>query len=568
MPNDARIEPGAAKLHLLAKRPSPKSAHPRAEKSANKTRECKQAPLRIVGGARADLAAMCTRILGVSRRVFIRGNSLVRVTTAAKAQRTGVILPQARDVKRSPNMLVIVPAAREWLQTTLTDDPGFERYHPSTSEWKPADCPAGVAAAVVTLGEWPNVASLLGVATAPFLRSDGTICAVDGYDPASMMLLRQNEARVAIAENPTRVDALHALKTLLAPFAEFPFAKTPKTDADRESGADDKETEEDSHRAAFLALLLTLVTRHLCECAPAFMISAAAAGTGKTLLAECAALIATGVDVGTRTMPSDAEEMRKSLTGAAIMGDQVIIFDNVVDGAKLSSSPLEQFITAGTHRDRVLGTSNSTVVPNVATIVITGNNITMRGALVRRTLPVRIIATVENPEERTFRIADLKGYIRANRAVLVGAVLTLLRAYVVAGMPPHGKPALGSFEAWDAIVRGAVIWAGLPDPVATQAEARAADDETAAAPALLAALEQFQIGRQGDSVTVAEVRSALPGPSCEELREALEAAGAEIEKFGYWLREHVDRLHGGRVLRRLHGKAHAMGTRWRVVRAA
>ena len=521
-------------------------------------------PLRIAGGARAELAAKCTRLLGQSGRVFVRGGALVRVTTCAEAQRAGLILPQACDVKRAPDALLIVPAVRDWLQTTLTENPGFERLEKKT--WKPADCPAGVAGAVASLGEWPGVAPLLGIATAPFIRADGTVCDADGYDPASMMLLRQTGASAPIAENPTRGDALRAVEILLAPFAEFPFARTATAGVEREAGADDDENPTlESHRAAFLALVVTLHTRHLYECAPAFVISSAAPGTGKTLLAHCAALIAAGVDVGTRTMPSDAEEMRKSLTGAAITGDAVLVLDNVTDGAKLSSSPLEQFITAGIHRDRVLQTSNSTAAPNVATIIITGNNVTMRGALVRRVIPVRIVATVENPETRTFRLADIKGHIRASRAALVAAALTLLRAYVVAGMPRHGKPALGSFEHWDAIVRGSIVWAGLPDPVATQAEARAADDEIAAAPALLAALEEFQIGRRGNSFTVAEVRAALPGAMCDDLRAAIEATGADIDKLGYWLREHVDRPHGGRVLRRLAG---ATGTaRWRVRQA-
>ena len=41
------------------------------------------------------------------------------------------------------------------------------------------------------------------------------------------------------------------------------------------------------------------------------------------------------------------------------------------------------------------------------------------------------------------------------RTGIVAAILTILRAYHVAGRPKHTHPPMGSFEGWDALIRGA-----------------------------------------------------------------------------------------------------------------
>src|SRR4029077_15917954 len=51
---------------------------------------------------------------------------------------------------------------------------------------------------------------------------------------------------------------------------------------------------------------------------------------------------------------------------------------------------------------------------------------------------------------------------------LVVAGLTALRAYVVAGCPSHLRKGLGSFESWDKVVPGGLLWCGYADPCATR----------------------------------------------------------------------------------------------------
>jgi hypothetical protein len=50
----------------------------------------------------------------------------------------------------------------------------------------------------------------------------------------------------------------------------------------------------------------------------------------------------------------------------------------------------------------------------------------------------------------------------------------VLRAYHVAGRP-NKPPALGGFNRWSDLVRGALMWLGEADPVETMHEVRAKD---------------------------------------------------------------------------------------------
>lgn len=66
-----------------------------------------------------------------------------------------------------------------------------------------------------------------------------------------------------------------------------------------------------------------------------------------------------------------------------------------------------------------------------------------------------------------------------------------------AGMPDQGLPAWGSFESWSMLIRGALVWSGLPDPAVTRHELEAdADIETDVKAMLVAGIEELQIARE------------------------------------------------------------------------
>jgi len=130
----------------------------------------------------------------------------------------------------------------------------------------------------------------------------------------------------------------------------------------------------------------------------------------------------------------------------------------------------------------VLGSSvNAGSLPNGALVLFTGNNLAVMGDTCRRVLTCRLDARVEHPSRRAFAFDPVQ-FVKARRPRLVRAGLTLLRGYLSSGAAPKGRP-LGSFEAWDVLVRQTVCWLAdtqsaveLGDPNATSEAADAVDE--------------------------------------------------------------------------------------------
>jgi putative DNA primase/helicase len=72
-------------------------------------------------------------------------------------------------------------------------------------------------------GEW-SFNPVDGIITTPTLRPDGTLLTSPGYDPATRLFLIDPPPMPGIPEEPTREDALEALRLLDGLLDEFPFA--------------------------------------------------------------------------------------------------------------------------------------------------------------------------------------------------------------------------------------------------------------------------------------------------------------------------------------------------------
>ena len=82
--------------------------------------------------------------------------------------------------------------------------------------------------------------------------------------------------------------------------------------------------------------------------------------------------------------------------------------------------------------------------------------------MVRRIARIRLDARSDQPWRREgFRHPDLMIWVRANRARLVAACLTLCQAWASAGRPPAAR-SLGSFETWSQTLGGILHVAGVP----------------------------------------------------------------------------------------------------------
>jgi hypothetical protein len=101
--------------------------------------------------------------------------------------------------------------------------------------------------------------------------------------------------------------------------------------------------------------------------------------------------------------------------------------------------------------------------------------------------------------------------------------LTVLAAYCAAGRPDMRLKPWGSYEGWSALIRSAIVWAGLPDPGETRQDLTGrADGE---ANALTALIEYWsQVDPTGRGVTAGGLLRDLATftpPYAEDFRAAL-----------------------------------------------
>ncbi len=184
---------------------------------------------------------------------------------------------------------------------------------------------------------------------------------------------------------------------------------------------------------------------------------------------------------------------------------------------------------------------------------MTGNNLRYGGDIERRVLPIRLVPTVENPEERTgFKHPNLLAWVRQNRPQLAVAALTMLRAYVVAGRPEQPGGTWGSYEEWSELIRGSIVWAGLADPLPTRLTAKADDASGAIVRGLIGGL--IELDEHGDGLTVREMVTMLNDPNNAERFPAMREVVSEVatsrgaidqRRLGYAFRKYRGRIANG-----------------------
>jgi hypothetical protein len=133
--------------------------------------------------------------------------------------------------------------------------------------------------------------------------------------------------------------------------------------------------------------------------------------------------------------------------------------DNAV--GRTDSPALASVLTAERWTDRQLGRSEMLSLANHAVWLLTGNNPGLSMELARRSVRIRIAPAVDRPWQRQgFRHPDLLAWATENRPALVRAAITLVRAWLAAGRPAHGRK-LGSFEGWSEVLGGVLEVAGV-----------------------------------------------------------------------------------------------------------
>jgi hypothetical protein len=479
--------------------------------------------------------------------VYQRGGLLVRVVRDVSPATKGIRRPFAPRIETLPPPLLRerLAANAQWVSVRETKDGPVEQA---------ARPPGWCVSAVHARAGWPGIRHLEAVVDYPVLRPDGTILSEPGYDPETGLLLEAVGKLPRIADKPSRDEAVAAREVLLEVVSDFPF-------------------ERPVHRAAWLAGLLTPLARFaFVGPAPLNLVDSNVRGSGKGLLLNTNCYIVTGEPFTIATYTDDEDELRKRITSLVLAGDRLVLFDNL-DG-KFGNAVLDAALTGTAWKDRVLGANRMAEAPMYMTWYATGNNVAIAADTARRICHIRLESSEERPEERQgFRHPNLLQWVGDNRAKLLTAALTILRAYCAAGRPDQHLPAWGSFEGWSGLVRSAVVWVGLPDPGETRLLLQESADVTAESMGvLLDCWQRMDPDRKG--LTAAEVIQRLKEPAVShpdyfaDMRDAVEALAGRLDArgLGFKLRGYRRRIFGGRYIDRAGLQQRA--ARWVVYPAA
>lgn len=371
--------------------------------------------------------------------------------------------PPKAAIKRPAGAPSIGVLGKATLATELTRLMRFERLLRVNQDGRevtePAHPPPWLIDTLVEHRVWP-VPQLTGVVEAPVMLPSGEVLQTPGYHADSGLFFKpQPGAEFAPVEaDPTRVQIEWARALLHEAIYDFPIPSR-------------------AGRSAWMAGLLSYFARFMyAGPTPLFMVDGTVRGAGKGKLVTLAARICLGRDPMTRTQPADDDEEDRLITAVAMGGEMFVFIDNIA--RPFGSALLDSTLTKTTW-DAVLLYRNDSVTYDLLAIWWgCGNNVQIRkGAdTVRRMLKIRIESELAHPEERRdFLHPDLLGWADEHRGRLVWAALTLLRGWVAAGRPDQDLPSFGSFEAWSAVVRNALVWAGEADPY----EAAARHDQEA-----------------------------------------------------------------------------------------
>ena len=390
-------------------------------------------------------------LIAAGSPIYARGGSLVRPVVeeveAAKGRKTKI----AR----------LCPVSVTTLCDHLARVATWVRYNARKRDMVIADVPSDVSATILARdGEW-KLPKLAGVITTPTLRPDGTILSAAGYDAATQLLVMGPPALPVIPDAPTKAQAAQALALLDDLLSEFPFV-------------------DDASRSVALSALITPVVRGAMSVVPLHAIRAPVPGSGKSYIIDVASVISTGDRAPVIAAGRNEEETEKRLVSALLGAQPIVSIDNV--NGELGGDMLCQMIERPLVDVRILGQSKLVRIESRATCFATGNNIRLVGDMTRRVVLCSLDPDMERPELRTFK-GDPVAKVSASRGQYIAAVLTVVRAYVVAGYPGQ-LPALASFEDWSRLVRSALVWLGHTDPLDTMSKARGDDPVTSGLSAL------------------------------------------------------------------------------------
>lgn len=387
-------------------------------------------------------------------------------------QKDGALVRVVREPEDAPRWVTRrrgAPVIHQLPGPTLSEELSaaarFYRVEPDDKDPEeiPALPPDWCVKALLERHSYPKVRHLRAVVEAPILREDGSILSTPGYDAATGVLYEPRQSFPEVPAAPTWEQVQAARDQLLDIAIDFPFAQ-------------------ECHRAAWLAGLLTPFARFAYDgYTPFFLVDATTAGSGKGTLVDVVSVLISGGEATRMSHSPNREEEEKRVASMLLTGDLLICVDNI--SKPFGSDIFDMLITGKTFSPRLLGTNTMLRLTNSSIWWGNGNNVKIKeGAdTTRRTLHMRLEPKEEAPDLRDdFKHPNLIEHVLTHRPQLVTAALTILRAYMLA------RPTAGiklrswkSFEEWGQVVRGAVVYVGLPDPYEAHELFRSSSDPVA-----------------------------------------------------------------------------------------
>lgn len=470
-------------------------------------------------------------------RIYQRGGMLVRIVRLGPTS--------ARRMKREDGAISIIPVDAPSLVELLTEAACWMRVDKRSNGYRIVNCPYEVANVILSRGQW-KFPPLTGVLETLTLRPDGSALDQHGYDSATGFYLDLGATQFdQIQTKPDRASALAALDKLLEVLTEFCFAS-------------------DVDKSVAIAAILTALVRLSLPTAPLFGFSGTVMGSGKTYLAQVVNLVFSGRLGAITAPPKDSKEEDKMLFAKFLGGMLTLIYDNVEH--QLSSDFICALLTSESAGQRLLGTSKDVTVSTACTFMVTGNNLVVAGDLSARALICHLDPKSDHPEHRVFG-RDLTTWIPKKRASLVPAALTFLRGFIASGEKPTMEP-WSRFPDWDSLIRAAIVWGGLSDPLLSLRQGEAADPRRLEHQA---AMEAWQEAFGSEPTPVRTAIQIATGRAVVEdhrlLDALLDVAGdrgeVNLRRLGRWLSKMSGRIQAGLKIER--GNVSNGSQTWRVV---
>jgi hypothetical protein len=384
----------------------------------------------------------------------------------------------------------------------------------------------------------------------PHLGPDGTLRWEKGYDPATRTYL---DPVIDFLPVPEVIEDAHvedATWWLTEAVRDFPFSDgfngsdlTPvKTNVLDEDGF--YEPNWDRGRSSRLNAIAMIMQPFVRDCidgpCPAFHIDKSSPGTGAGYLTDVAYIIAEGERAIAQTMSENPEEFRKAITATLRGGASIIFIDNI--NQKVASGHLAAALTAGVWKDRVLGISETCVIPIRSTWIMAGNNLSFTPELMRRNIPIRLDASTVNPAKdrvgaKDFKHFPLQKFLKERRPELVWSIHVLLMNWVQKTNMAWGSKRLNSFDSWAGVMSGIFEAAdmkgfieNIPDYLNEMDEDSSADHE----------LGKLLIEKFGeDPCKVSDIQGVLENPMSDVTMDSLglkgHTPGARAVSLGHYL---------------------------------